>query len=361
MKVMTVVGARPQFVKAAALGRALRNAGHRDFLVHTGQHYDHPMSGIFFEELGIPRPDVNLGIGSGPHGRQTGEMLAALEDVVVSERPECVIVHGDTNSTLAGALAACKLGIRVAHVEAGLRSFNRAMPEEHNRVLTDHCSDLLLCPTATAVHNLEREGLREGVYNVGDIMYDSVLQFADRARERSTVLSNLGLEPDGYVLVTVHRAYNADDPATLGRILAALQRIPGPIVFPVHPRTRERLAQLNGAAPAIDDRIMCIDPVGYLDMLELEANARVVATDSGGMQKEAYFLGTPCVTLRPETEWVETVDTGWNILAGTDTDRIVAAVEQAIAPPETAPPVFGDGRAAERIVGLLEADMRTTK
>jgi UDP-N-acetylglucosamine 2-epimerase len=278
-------------------------------------------------------------------------MLQRLEAVLLTERPDCVIVHGDTNSTLAGALAACKLGIPLAHVEAGLRSFNRSMPEEHNRVLTDHCSDLLFCPTATAVRNLEREGITSGVHAVGDVMYDSVLHFVERSRERSTIVRDLGLHPGGYVLVTIHRAYNADDPTVLHGLLGALEGLDEPVVFPVHPRTRQRMQALNRPESG---RIRFIEPVGYLDMLALEAHARVVATDSGGMQKEAFFLGVPCVTLRPETEWVETVESGWNVLAGTDSGRIAGAIRAAAAPATTNHRVFGDGHAAERIVSVIE-------
>jgi UDP-GlcNAc3NAcA epimerase len=347
VKVTTIVGARPQFVKAAPVARALREAGHTETLVHTGQHYDDVMSKVFFQELGLAEPAVNLEVGSGPHGRQTGTMLARLEEVLVERRPDWVLVYGDTNSTLAGALAAVKLGIRVAHVEAGLRSFNRTMPEEHNRVLTDHCADLLLCPTRTAVEQLRREGIERGVHLVGDPMYDAVLSNIDRARTRPPLTP--GLAPRGYLLATIHRPYNTDDPVVLRRVIEALDAIGEPVVFPVHPRTRARLADLRDLRL---ERVRLVDPVGYLDMLRLLGDCRLVLTDSGGVQKEAYFLGVPCVTLRPETEWVETVEAGWNVLVGDDPARIVAAA-RTFAPRGERPACFGDGRAAAAIVAAL--------
>jgi UDP-N-acetylglucosamine 2-epimerase len=347
MKILTVVGARPQFIKAAAVSRVLRRA-HTEILVHTGQHYDREMSELFFEELAIPRPDYELGVGSGGHGQQTGQMLIRLEAVLLGERPDWTLVYGDTNSTLAGALAAAKLGTRVAHVEAGLRSFNRTMPEEHNRVLTDHCSDLLFCPTASAAAQLEREGVNSGVHVVGDVMYDAALQFADVARERSDILQRLGVQPAGYALATLHRPYNVDDPHRLGQNLEALKRLDLPVVFPVHPRTR---ARLDGQEPG---QLRLVDPVGYLDMLSLEQNAALILTDSGGVQKEAYFFATPCITLRPETEWVETVAAGWNRLAWGDAETVLAAARRPW-PTDPPPPVFGDGRASEKIVAILAA------
>ena len=346
MKIVTIVGARPQFIKAAPVSLALARAGHRELLVHTGQHYDYGMSGVFFEEMGIPAPAVNLEVGSAGHGRQTGEMLTKIEPVLIESKPDWVLVYGDTNSTLAGALAAVKLGIPLAHVEAGLRSFNRSMPEEHNRVLTDHCADLLLCPTPVAIRNLAAEGICKGVELTGDTMYDAVLQFAGIARARSTVMKDLRLEPKGYSLATVHRPYNTDSPEVLARLLAALGRLEETVVFPVHPRTRQRL---EGDPPP---NVRTIDPVGYLDMLALEQNARLILTDSGGVQKEAYFFGVPCLTLRPETEWVETVETGWNVVTGSDPDAIERAArgQWPVGPP---PPIFGAGDAAGRIAGAL--------
>lgn len=343
MKIVTIVGARPQFIKAAPVSEALSRAGHREILVHTGQHYDYGMSRVFFEEMGIPEPAVNLEVGSASHGKQTGEMLMGIEQVLQHEAPDWTLVYGDTNSTLAGALAAVKLRIRLAHVESGLRSFNRDMPEEHNRVLADHCADLLLCPTATAVRNLEAEGIRAGIELVGDTMYDAALRFAGRSR----VIHNLGLEPQGFFLATVHRPYNTDHPNVLKSLLQAFGRLRETVVFPVHPRTRERL---NGAASP--PNVRCIDPVGYLDMLALEQNARLILTDSGGVQKEAYFFGVPCLTLRPETEWVETVEAGWNVVVGSDPDTIVAAADRQW-PGGRPPEIFGAGDAADRIAATL--------
>ncbi len=345
MKVLTVVGARPQFVKAAAVGRVLRRS-HTEVLVHTGQHYDREMSELFFEELNIPRPDYELGVGSGGHGWQTGQMLIRLEEVLLRERPDWTLVYGDTNSTLAGALAAAKLGMPVAHVEAGLRSFNRTMPEEHNRVLADHCSDVLFCPTNNAADELRKEGVLRGVHVVGDVMYDAALQFSAVARERSTILARLGVQPKGYALATLHRPYNVDDPDRLGVVLDALQQLDLQVVFPVHPRTRARLAGRDVSG------LHVVDPVGYLDMLALEQNAGLILTDSGGVQKEAYFFAVPCITLRPETEWVETVAAGWNRLAWGDAKTLLATVNQPW-PAEAPPPVFGDGRASEKIVAVL--------
>jgi UDP-N-acetylglucosamine 2-epimerase len=360
MKVVTILGARPQFIKAAPVIKALRRAGHEECLIHTGQHYDYGMSRVFFEELGIPKPEVNLGVGSGPHGWQTGKMLLRIEEVLVRKKPDLVIVYGDTNSTLAGALAAVKLHIPLAHVEAGLRSFNKEMPEEHNRVLTDRCSAFLFCPTKTAVDNLTSEGIKQGVYQVGDTMYDALLQFIERAAERSTILNDLGLNPKKYLLATVHRPYNTDAPDRLHNIMMALFDIGEPIVFPVHPRTRKKIAKLSGLfkpSPSANS-VRMIEPVGYLDMLMLEKNARLILTDSGGMQKEAYFFRVPCVTMRPETEWVETVKTGWNVLTNCDRYLIVRHVLN-MKPPKEARTDFGDGNAAGRILKILQSALPT--
>lgn len=353
MKVLTVVGARPQFIKAAPVSKALRQAGHAEFLVHTGQHYDYGMSQVFFDEMGIPAPDVNLEVGSDSHARQTAQMLVSLEEVMLAEKPDKVLVYGDTNSTLAGALAAAKLCLPLAHVEAGLRSFNREMPEEINRILADRVADLLLCPTQTAVDNLAREGITGSVHLVGDTMYDAVLQFAAVARERSTILRELDLQPKNYLLATVHRAYNTDAPENLRGILTALRDADEPVVFPAHPRTRAKIAELGDAFQSeCSGNLKMIEPVGYLDMLVLEENARLILTDSGGMQKEAYFFGVPCLTMRPETEWVETVEAGWNRLVGTDARSIRAAVRDFTTPGER-PPLFGDGDAASKIISVL--------
>ena len=353
MRVLSIVGARPQFIKAAPVSRALRDH-HVEILVHTGQHYDHAMSDVFFEELGIPKPDVNLGVGSGPHGQQTAEMLAPLEKLLLEERPDCVIVYGDTNTTLAGALAASKLDIPVAHVEAGLRSFDRRMPEEINRVVSDHLSRLLLCPTPAAVNNLRAEGLVEGVELVGDVMLDTALYQTGMADE-AQVLSSFDLTAGEYLLATVHRAGNTDSPERLTAIVDALTSLGRTVIWPVHPRTAKMLAHYG-----LEDRVVArgdvrsVTPVGYGALLALLRNAAGVLTDSGGMQKEAYFFSVPCVTLREETEWVETVETGWNVLAGADAAAIVAAAER-LARPAKHPDLYGDGHAADRVVAAIES------
>lgn len=348
-----MVGARPQFIKAAPVSRALREAGHTEFLVHTGQHYDHRMSRVFFEEMRLVEPAVNLEVGSGSHGWQTGQMLMGLEMTMQQQQPHCVLVYGDTNSTIAAALSACKLNLPVAHVEAGLRSFNRTMPEEHNRVLTDHCSDQLFCPTQTAIENLAREGITDGVHLVGDTMFDAILQFGEIARQRSAMLEQLGVEPRGYLLATLHRPYNTDVPETLREILRAFADTNEPVIFPVHPRTRQKINELDETLSTSASNVKMIEPVGYLDMLMLEQHARLILTDSGGMQKEAYFFGVPCVTLRPETEWVETVQAGWNTIAGASREQILRAVGEHVWPKDKPPQLFGDGHAAEKIVGHL--------
>jgi len=347
--VLSVVGARPQFVKAGPLSRALRRRV-REVLVHTGQHYDPEMSQSFFDELGLPEPDHHLGIGSGSHGAMTGRMLAALEDVMLRVRPDLVLVPGDTNSTLAGALAAAKLGIPVAHVEAGLRSFDPSMPEEVNRRLTDAVSSLLFCPTRAAVENLAAEGVRRGVHRVGDVMLDAVRQHAEAARRRALPP---GLNPGEYYLATLHRQENTDDPARLRAIFTTLAALGRPVVLPLHPRTRVRLRQQR-LRP--DGAIRLLAPVPYLESLRLLADARALLTDSGGMQKEAFILGTPCVTLRRQTEWVETLEAGANRLAGADPRRIRACVRQLERAPRRvtgAARLYGGGRAAERIAARI--------
>ncbi len=348
MKIVSIVGARPQFVKAAAISRTLRER-HTEVLVHTGQHYDYEMSGIFFDGLDMPAPDVNLGVGSGAHGAQTGAMLKAIEDVLVAERPDWLLVYGDTNSTLAGALAASKVFVPVAHVEAGLRSFNRRMPEEVNRVVADHLSSLLLCPSDTAARNLAGEGISQGVHVVGDVMLDVLNWATERALSRPPeVLHRLGLTKP-FVLATVHRSENTDDRARLAQILRALDSLDEPVVFPVHPRTARAIRESNWHPKP---HIKLIEPVGYLEMVTLAGAARLVLTDSGGLQKEAYWLGVPCLTLRDETEWVETVNAGWNALVGSDVDRIVDGVRR-FAPAGPRPTLYGDGLAAERCVARL--------
>lgn len=356
MNILTVVGARPQFIKSAPVSHALRAAGHTEFLVHTGQHYDRNMSRVFFEEMRLPEPNVNLEVGSGSHGWQTAQMLCGLEPVMQQNQPDCVLVYGDTNSTIAAALVAAKLLLPVAHVEAGLRSFNRAMPEEHNRVMTDHCANQLFCPTKTAVDNLTREGITNGVHLVGDTMLDAVLEFGSIARQHSRVLDDLGLQPHNYLLATLHRPYNTDVTENLRNILDAFSAVDETVVFSVHPRTQQKIKSLDGALP-IASNVKMIEPVGYLDMLMLEQHARMILTDSGGMQKEAFFFGVPCVTLRPETEWVETVTAGWNLLVGAERDKITHAVTEHKWPASEPPQLFGDGQAAKKIVHHLEKEL----
>jgi UDP-N-acetylglucosamine 2-epimerase len=350
VRIVTIVGNRPQFVKAAAVSRLLRER-HEELLVHTGQHYDDELSKVFFEELGIPAPDRELGAGSGSNSEQTARILAALAPVLDELRPGLALVYGDTNSTLAGALAAAQADIPVGHVEAGMRSFDRSMPEELNRVLTDHASDLLLCSTQTAMDNLDRERVRGQAHLVGDVMADVSLAFREIAAERSAILGELGLEPGTYFAVTAHRAGNVDDPARLERLVALLEALPQPVVFPVHPRTRARLE----AAGLLDrlDGVTLVPPLGYLDFLELARHARAILTDSGGVQKEAYLLGVPCVTLRDTTEWVETVDAGWNVLVDLDREAALAALERT--PPPERPELYGGGRAAERVRDAVSA------
>jgi UDP-N-acetylglucosamine 2-epimerase len=351
MKIVSVVGARPQFIKAAPVGRALESAGVREVLLHTGQHYDAGMSDVFFVELGIKAPDYNLGVGSGSHAEQTAAMLTGIEAVLVSEQPDWLLIYGDTNSTLAGALAAAKLGVPIAHVEAGLRSYNRAMPEEINRVVADSLSSLLFCPTRIAQENLSREGVTSGAHVVGDVMYDAVLWAAGRMEAgESRILSRFDLVSGGYLLSTIHRASNTDNAENLASIMAALEACGEAVVFPVHPRTRKALS-MAGIEPG--KNVRAIEPLSYLEMLTLAKHARKILTDSGGLQKEALWLQVPCVTLRDETEWIETMQHGWNTLAGADTERILSAVR--LPKPSHAPPQpYGDGHAAERIADLLK-------
>ena len=348
MKIISIVGARPQFIKCAPLSKALRRR-HDEILIHTGQHYDDNMSGIFFEELLIPIPDYHLGIGSGSHGEQTGRMLGAIEKVLGKEEPEMVLVYGDTNSTLAGALAAAKLHIPVAHVEAGLRSFDRTMPEEVNRLLTDHLATLLFAPTETGVANLSSEGITDGVFLTGDVMVDALVSYQKRAK-KSEVLDQLGISAGDYYLATVHRASNTDDETHLRSIMGAFSALDRPVIFPVHPRTRKFLQQYG-----IDAGSNCtlIEPLPYLDMLALLIHAAAVLTDSGGIQKEAYILQVPCITLRTNTEWIETVQDGWNILAGADRQKILHAVRSLHEGDRRHSAHYGDGTAAEKISGII--------
>ncbi|MBL8022437.1 MAG: UDP-N-acetylglucosamine 2-epimerase (non-hydrolyzing) [Leptospirales bacterium] len=357
LRITTIVGARPQFVKAAVISRVIREPFRdrvSEFLIHTGQHYDENMSDVFFRDMEIPQPDLNLQIGSGSHGETTGKMLIGIEAALLANRPDLLLVYGDTNSTLAGALAASKLHIPVAHVEAGLRSFNRQMPEEQNRIVTDHLSRVLLCPTSAAVKNLAREGVVEGengyrVFRTGDVMLDASLFYRERVANRSGgIVSTLGLSGD-FFLLTMHRAENTDDPRRLRAIWEGVSSSEIPGVFPVHPRTRKVIEQI-GLRPA--KNITLIDPVGYHDMIELESSCRFIVTDSGGVQKEAYFFGKPCITLRDQTEWVETVEAGWNVLAGADSTTISQAMKRPIAPKEQ-PPLYGDGNSGREIVQAI--------
>lgn len=355
-KILSVVGARPQFIKAAALSRVLRK-DFTEILVHTGQHYDKNMSDVFFEQLQIPKPDYHLEVGSGSHGKQTGLMLQCLEQVMMKENPDLVIIYGDTNSTLAGALCASKLQIPLAHVEAGLRSYNWSMPEEINRVLSDRCSQLLFCPTQTACENLEKENITKGVFQTGDVMFDASLAFAQLAEETSVILDQLRVEPKQYTLCTIHRASNTDELKTLQGIFKALLKSPVPVVFPIHPRTlkmAEKFELLSDLKAS--DRIILLDPVDYLDMVQLEKNAAFIITDSGGIQKEAYFYQVPCLTLREETEWVETVEDGWNQIVGTNMHSIVNSMN-AIQLPDKTSQYYGSGNACDNILQLIHEFM----
>ena len=360
MNIVSVVGARPQFIKAAMVSRAIEayNASRKtslltEILVHTGQHYDETMSRIFFEEMGIPAPTYNLEVGSGSHAVQTGEILMKLEAVLLAERPDLLLVYGDTNSTIAAALAAAKLGIPIGHVEAGLRSYNRAMPEEINRILTDHLAMFLFCPTPTSVAMLRQEGITQGVHLIGDVMFDASWHYAAMAEARSDVLARYHLLPQQYYLATVHRPANADVMEHMQCILRAFSQLQLPVIFPVHPRTK-KIVNTILAAQVNNNRsqLLLIEPVGYLDMLVLEKHARAIITDSGGVQKEAYFFRVPCVTLRQETEWVETITSGWNRLCAIVEDEIVTKVHQAQTGEWT--PVFGDGTASSQLVNILQ-------
>lgn len=351
--IATIVGARPQFIKVAPVSKALAATGTvREVLIHTGQHHDAGMSDVFFEELGIAAPDHHLGIHGGGHGAMTGAMLQQIEPVLQELKPDRVLIYGDTNSTLAGALVAAKLHIPVAHVEAGLRSFNRAMPEEINRIVADQLSDILFASTETAVENLKREGIAaERIFAVGDVMYDAALQFADVAAHRGELLTKLGIVPKGYVLATIHRAENTDDLARLTAIVSALETVAAklPVVLPLHPRTQARMK----AADLAFDKVRTVPPVGYLDMVALESQAGLIATDSGGVQKEAFFYRVPCVTLRDETEWVELVDLGWNRLVSPATSNVAEAILAAIGSAGEDAQPYGDGRSSEAIARVL--------
>ena len=350
MKILHIVGARPQFIKAAMVSKAWGQSG-EEAILHTGQHYDENMSRLFFAELGLPEPAVNLGVGGGSHAEQTSRMLTGIDQYLEAEAPDWVIIYGDTNSTLAGALCAAKRLINTAHVEAGLRSFNRTMPEEINRVVSDTLANLLFCPTVHAVENLKNEGITKGVFNVGDVMADGLFFFLKAAEEKSAVLAEQGLSPKSFGLVTLHRGGNVDDRENLMAILKGLGQIDLPLMFPVHPRTRKMLEQFNLAVP---DNFRVIEPLGYLDMLMMAQNAECILTDSGGIQKEAYLLGTRCITLRDETEWVETVEAGWNCLTGADSSKIATRFYD-FKPQGSRPDIYGDGHAADKIIEILKS------
>jgi UDP-GlcNAc3NAcA epimerase len=346
MRLVSIVGARPNFIKLAPVSAVLRQQ-HEEIIIHTGQHYDYNMSAQFFDELAIPAPDYHLEVGSGPHGVQTGRMLEAIEQVLMKEQPDWVIVYGDTNTTLAGALAAVKLHIPIAHVEAGTRSFNRTMPEEVNRIMTDHISSLLFCPTETAYRQANKEGITQGVAFVGDVTYDILLQVQSKVDVHAqALLPALDIAPQTYFVMTIHRPSNTDNSVAMCNIAQALRQLDMPIIFPIHPRTRACLQRYD-----IDwaEHIRFIEPVGYLDMLALERNAYRILTDSGGIQKEAFFLGVPCVTLREDTEWPETVEVGWNALVGSRRQAIIDAVGLP-KPQPLQRNLFGEGDAAVRIV-----------
>ncbi|MDQ3676578.1 MAG: UDP-N-acetylglucosamine 2-epimerase (non-hydrolyzing) [Actinomycetota bacterium] len=355
MKIATVIGNRPQFVKAAAVSPLLRCV-HEELLVHTGQHYDDELTTIFVEELGVPRPEIELGLGGGTNSEQTARMLAALAELLSDRRPDAVLVYGDTNSTLAGALAAAQALIPVAHVEAGMRSFDRTMPEELNRVLTDHLAALLLAPSEVAVANLEREGVAGAVDLTGDVMVDVARIMAPRAGEDDAPLRAAGVQPDGYLLATAHRAANVDDPSHLERLVELLLGFEQPVVVPLHPRTRARLEEA-GLMQRLDAGTVLLAPLGYLAFTALLTRARAVLTDSGGVQKEAYLAGVPCITLRDRTEWVETVEHGWNTLVDLDAGAARAALQRPV--PDERPELYGDGHAGERVVGAVDRWLRS--
>lgn len=349
MKILSVVGARPEFVQAMPISQILR-AGHQEIFVHTGQHYDYQMSQAFFDELDIPVPDYNLGVGSATQAQQTAEIMVGLEKVLLEEKPDFMIMRGDTNSSLAAALTASKLNIPFAHVEAGERSFNRTMPEEINRLVADRLANLHFCVSQAAERNLSAEGLTGSVYWVGDVMLDALLYVRPFAQEKSKILEKLQIEPRKYSLVTIHRAANTDDPKRLEQIIAALNQVSETVILPVHPRTQKALSGLH---LHFEDNVRIIDPVGYFDMLVLEENARLIATDSGGVQREAYYLEIPCLTLRNETEWMGTVEAGWNKLTGAD-QKLILENWFDFVPPNDHPSIYGVGNAAQRIVDVLD-------
>ncbi len=357
IKIFTIVGARPQFIKASILSRLIRSDKWKkhinEVIVHTGQHYDKNMSDVFFSEMGIPEPNYNLNIGSATHGKMTGELIIKIEEILINEKPDFVLVYGDTNSTIAGALAAAKLHIPIIHVEAGLRSFNKKMPEEINRILTDHLSKILFCPTKLSIRNLKNENIVKDVYLVGDIMYDAAIFYGNR-NNNYNLIEELGLEKKKYILATIHRAENTDNKQKLKNIFNAFRKISltEKIIIPMHPRLKKSMQEIGlyNVLCSIKN-IINIDPIGYIDMIELEKNSKIIITDSGGIQKEAYFHGVPCITLRDETEWIETVENGWNQVVGTDEDRIADAISNVKK--GTKIDEYGDGTTAEKILNKI--------
>jgi UDP-N-acetylglucosamine 2-epimerase len=359
MKVLTIIGARPQFIKAAALSRYLKNLPNiKEIILHTGQHYDNNMNDNFFFELNIPKPDYNLGVGSDTHARQTAKMMIDIEDIALREWPDFILIYGDTNSTIAGAIVGAKLHIPVVHVEAGLRSYDREMPEEINRVVSDVISAILFCPTQTAVNNLKREGITKGVYNVGDIMLETYLYYKDKAQKTSTILNGLNLKPKEYILCTIHRASNTDNTENLKNIFIGLTDSKETIILPLHPRTKKKINQNESFKKYIGSNIRIIDPVGYFDMICLEINAKKIVTDSGGVQKEAYFNKIPCITLRENTEWVETIKEGVNKLVGVDPEKIKENINDFYPPDQNySKQLFGDGKTSAKIIERLRQQL----
>lgn len=351
MKVISVIGVRPQFIKASVVSRELRKR-HEEILVHTGQHYDYQMNKVFFDELNIPEPDYHLDVGSGSHGYQTGEMLKKIEEVLLKEKPDLLLTYGDTNSTLAGALAASKLHIKTAHVESGLRSFDRSMPEEINRILTDHCSDILFCPTKNAVENLKNEGITENVYLTGDVMVDSLLYNREIAEQKSNILNDLDLKNKEYIVATIHRASNTDNEENLKSIVDAFSELNETIIFPLHPRT-ENFLKIYGLYEKLKSSVILTKPLGFFEFINLTNHAKMIFTDSGGVQKEAYVLKVPCITLRKNTEWVETVEDGWNTLVGIDINKIYRAMADFTPSLKSHTDRFGNGDASKKIQNIL--------
>lgn len=348
-RIVSILGARPQFIKHCPTNKALKELGFEDIILHTGQHYDRDMSDTFFDELNIPKPNFNLGIGSGSQAKQTAAMLKGMDEILNDLKPDMILVHGDTNSTLSGALTAVKLGIPVAHNEAGMRSFNRSMPEEINRVLTDHCSSLLFCPNRSSADQLRKEGIISGVHIIGDVQYDLTLASSSVAKASSNILAKNNLSKGNYILATMHRPYTVDDPVRLKAVFSTFSKVQSKIVFPLHPRTRKRLKEFLISTPL---NVILIDPVGYLDMTALEMSARMILTDSGGIQKEAYFHGVPCLTLRPETEWKETVTAGWNRVVDIDEKAIIESTQTQWWS-DNRPNIFGDGHAAQKLANAI--------